>query len=319
VAVVLCAALVLGGGAGGQTPKKSATGVNALAFAPDGKRQAVGGDTGVGVWDVGTGKQLAQCLGQGRWVTALCFSPDGKRLASAAGDGDIKVWDAAVGKELVAFAGHPRVVVALAFLADGQQLVSVSGWRPWLALSPRETVKVWDAASGKALRTFAVPGYAVGAVAFSAEGKRLAGVSHDGELQMWDVVAGKQVWTAAARPGVCFSPDGRMLATCGDGGAVLLWETQTGQQRLRLATGPNASGRLAFSTDGRHLALVGARAVEEPTGLLRSESLVKVWDVFGGKEVLAVQGAEQCHAVAFGRALSALARGGYGAVYLGKD
>src|SRR5262249_35229138 len=58
-------------------------GVQAVAFAPDGRRLATGGDDGaVVLWEVGRGVQK-ELLGEPSWaVYCLAFSPDGTTLAA---------------------------------------------------------------------------------------------------------------------------------------------------------------------------------------------------------------------------------------------
>ena len=71
------------------------TDVNAIAFAPDGRRLATVGDDGsVRIWDVATAETLMTLKGHTRRVTSVAFSPDGECLASAAPDSSIRIWSA---------------------------------------------------------------------------------------------------------------------------------------------------------------------------------------------------------------------------------
>src|SRR5207248_914203 len=67
--------------------------VNALAWSPDGKLLASGGqDQTVQVWKAETGKHLYTLEGQQNVVTALDWSPDGARLAVLTPVARIHVW-----------------------------------------------------------------------------------------------------------------------------------------------------------------------------------------------------------------------------------
>jgi hypothetical protein len=57
---------------------------------------------------------------------------------------------------------------------------------------------------------------------------------------------------------LAFSPDGRLLAGGGPEGAVSLWDLATGAVAGRLRADLGAVGSLAFSPDGARLAVAGA-------------------------------------------------------------
>lgn len=81
------------GAAVGRIEKPSA-GMRCLAFAPDGRRLAVGSvDGSIRLWDVATGKLLEQLDGHRGEISALQFASDGNTLLSGSADTTVLIWD----------------------------------------------------------------------------------------------------------------------------------------------------------------------------------------------------------------------------------
>jgi WD40 repeat protein len=70
------------------------SGVNALAFAPDGRTLASAGiDRSIRLWDLATGTEKTSRGDDVGWVKSISFSPDGAWLAFAGNDSSIRIWD----------------------------------------------------------------------------------------------------------------------------------------------------------------------------------------------------------------------------------
>ena len=167
-----------------------------------GSRLASGGkEKTVKVWDAASGQQVASCKGHTGEIRSVAFSPDGLRLASAGGifdpkgvvGPDITMWNAATGNEVFSTPGHKGGVSGVAFSPDGKTLASSgSPWDPVTRKTGGE-VGLWDAASGKEIRTIHDASAAIHCLAWSPDGKQLATGWGDGTLKVWDPVSGKLV------------------------------------------------------------------------------------------------------------------------------
>jgi serine/threonine protein kinase/WD40 repeat protein len=128
----------------------------ALAFAPDGKRLAVGRHPGFShpggfdVWEIEDGRGIQTLRGlQGR-VASVVFSPDGRRVAALAQNWQVGVWDPAMGRLARLLDVPPGVTtdnVGLALSPDGRSL----------AFSARREAKLWDVESGAERGSWTLP------------------------------------------------------------------------------------------------------------------------------------------------------------------
>lgn len=182
-------------------------------------------------------------------------------LVATGDDSGVRLWDVESveprGSPLV---GHPRYVEYMAFSANGRVLATAG---------PNDGMRLWDMPSGQPLGEPIECSGARG-LAVSPDGRAVAAPVHGlvGGLQVWDTASGRLRWEykpdGAQGAGVpAWSPDSSELAVP-IGGEVWFLDAATGEpraRRLRQAEPRFGVRSLAYSPDGRRLAITNERAV----------------------------------------------------------
>jgi WD40 repeat protein len=113
----------------------------------------------------------------GRPVVGLACCPRRDELATGGGDGLVRVWDAE-GRLLRTLRGHTAGVLVLAYDSEGEVLAS-AGYD--------QTVRLWDAVTGKELRVLRGHSETVWSLAFAPDGQTLYSAAADRRIVAWDV------------------------------------------------------------------------------------------------------------------------------------
>lgn len=155
--------------------------MQAVAFSPDGKAIASGGDHGsIEIREAVSGRSLRRFsvpAGSGA-VRSLALSPDGRRLAAGTQSSeDVRVWEVESGRLLASLKGHSSAVTAVAFSPDGTRVISASSDR---------TLRVWDATHYDPLLVLRDNEDAVTSVAFSPGDAKAYSASADGVVRIWE-------------------------------------------------------------------------------------------------------------------------------------
>lgn len=203
-----------------------------VAWNADGTYLAVVGNNGVTAWItiVDRTGQVQTVLEEdvATAVGRVAFSPDGRLLLAPrvflsnpdVDSGELAFWNWRSGEVVRTIdTGARQAVVSPA----GDKVATISTEHRAI-LSGR--VDVWDLATGEHItRLPAASG--VLAVAFDADGSRLATGSQDGAVRLWDAFSGEEVTVLRGHDGpvssVAFSPDGSQLSSVGYDGVVRVW------------------------------------------------------------------------------------------------
>ncbi|HMF13889.1 MAG TPA: WD40 repeat domain-containing protein [Gemmataceae bacterium] len=155
--------------------------------------------------------------------------------------------------ESIQLAGHKGTVHCVAISPDGK-VIATGG--------ADGTVRVWDAATGKATRKFDLMGEAV-SVAFSPDGKSVgtACAGKGGAIRVFDVANGKESLRfegiGRGGGGLAFSRDGQRIVAGFTGGIAEMIDATSGRifSRHRFNNGGATIAAAAFSLDGKLVAL----------------------------------------------------------------
>jgi len=189
--------------------------------------------------------------------------------------------------------GHSGSVNSVSFSPDGKVLASGG---------EDNTVKLWDVASGKLIRSINAHIDAVNTVAFSPDGKILASGSggefglKEASIKLWDVYNGKflnELGTTildrhtSRITSVAFSSDGKYLVSASIDKSIRLWDVSTGKILKILSVDKREIeiNVIALSKDRKFLAagLEGNSYFDYSKNSQITENTIKVWDVMNGK------------------------------------
>lgn len=278
---------------------------SSLAFSPEGKLLAAGGESSVCMINVEKQQMSSQIAHNTTapysWGWGLDIHPDGDTLAVSNGT-EIELWRISTGKQfLPPLFGHTESIRQVVFSPDGSLLASAGD---------DDTIRLWDVFNGNLIGK-PIKGHTedIWALEFSPDGSLLASGSYDGSIRIWNMekypgIINKYVLDHHDSNAIVLSSDGRTMISGGHG-FIKFWDVESGGNlKYAIDTREENVVRLAISPDGTILAAVNSN----------QGNLIKLWDTTTLSQIAKFHAGEeinQSNSLRFSPDGSLLASGGY--------
>lgn len=281
--------------------------VTSLEFSPDGEKALTASEDGtVNIWDAATGSRIGSPMRHPGMVSVAVFSQDGSRVLTASTDNAVRTWDANSGEEHEApvrresssegmrpevnggsyfplmkggrrsiwDGGNGQHQIPPSALLSSFEFATLDPRGGLLTGSTNESLVYWESAyefgQGTVIQSDDLPKIAE----FSSDGLRLATVSSDDTLHIFDMSSLEssetsvhvQTGTFAA----AFAARNRNVVTASADGTVVSWDLGGATVERTIMRHDSAVRALAFDQTGKVLA----------TG--SSDGLVSVWNADNG-------------------------------------
>lgn len=253
-----------------------------IVFSPDGSSVAGLNPAGLLiVWDVQSGRERFAIATEKARVYALTYTPDSAHLLIGMNK-TVQVRDAATGHLVQTLTGETKQVRMILCSEDGAYLVTLSEDIPLDADIPPNadmTVHLWDAHTGRILRTIKDPSGPISALALA--GRRLATCTDTGLVRIWDLQGLHQIRSLQTEfkksrypplgNDLALSHDGTRLVGQGSGDILQLLDTRTGRILSQLSSKLNLLD-LHFSADDSLILVV-------------NPGMARLWSTQTGREL----------------------------------
>ncbi len=246
--------------------------LSGISFAPNGKLIATGSDR-LRIWNVDNGTMLEEASPSNDGITQVCFANDGASLYTLSHGGNLEL--RVVGQDSVKVIAEDVRCHKMVWSGNsGLLALAVDSKAVWL----------WDPAKSHRVKNRHDHLDHIISMSLSVDASRLATGGLDSTVRIWKTETGTEqlsVDTRGSSPhSIAISPDGSMIAIS-IGMFARLFDLDTGNMTHALGSHPGDVQSVAFSHDGRRLA-VGSRGER---GLMDFAGDVRVWDLASGRRV----------------------------------
>ena len=287
--------------------------VGCVTVSPDGRTLAVGGAADrkralLVLWDLRADKETGRLKMDIPPLRRISFSADGGRLLAVPGNGpSIVVYDVKAGKvERTLSTGSKAKIFSAVFSSSGGRVAAVCSDKQLRVFDvaggkPVRTVAVWDlgqhiVSNPKEAAFIVTSGSKIAIWDF-----KTVAVRKEIDLLSKETYPFSLAW----------SPDGRFLAGGGFDGKVRIWDLAAGKVRYTLShqAGYRAVFCVQFSADGKVLAaragqLPDKKSVAAALAMMKAGSPARVWDLRSGKVLADRKGSWVCPMFTAGNTLA---------------
>lgn len=242
-------------------------------YSADGNRVVTGSLDGiVRVWDVNSGESMSEGDKKGQIIKAA-FTPDGKYVMAADVKGNQRLLDSVTGSEVKSFQNHSK---SLCFSPDGQFVIAE-------AAKPASSINIVEVATGRVVSTLNIDGgFQQGiqayCMAFSPDGKLVAGTNELGAARVWDAGTGRALSKFEGVEGgpdywlnSPFSADSKFIVFSTFQHDVRVWDATSGTQISEMSGHDSDVNSAVFSPDATKVATASA------------DHTARIWDAKTGK------------------------------------
>ncbi|ODV81890.1 WD domain protein [Suhomyces tanzawaensis NRRL Y-17324] len=210
--------------------------ITSIKISPDGTKYATSSsDATINIFDINTGKVIAQLRGHTKGISDIEFSPiNSNIIASCSDDLTIRLWSIKKQKCINILRKHTYHITAIKFTSKGNMLISGSA---------DETVTIWDLISGRTLKTLAAHSDPILSLSLTPDNSIIVSASYDGLMRLFDLETGQCLktltynstshGTATASTNdvlnfpisnVELSPNGKYILSSSLDGKIRLWD-----------------------------------------------------------------------------------------------